>query len=116
MSWKLLLSAVRLQSEFSIVSLRTCVSQTWHLFNKVDVKREDAELRCTAYLQHEYEANKPARDAAAKAKAEANAEEASRAAEVPLHTENEWNIRSVVNDPLYSMYLSEIRQSIEKIL
>lgn len=47
------------------------------------------------YLQHEYEANKPARDAAARLKAEADAEEASRAAEVPLHTENEWNIRSV---------------------
>ena len=47
------------------------------------------------YLQHEYDANKPARDAAAKLKAEADAEEASRAAEVPLHTENEWNIRSV---------------------
>lgn len=43
--------------------------------------------------QKEFEANKPARDAAAKAKAEADAEEASRAAEVPLHSANEWNIR-----------------------
>lgn len=42
--------------------------------------------------QKEYEANKPARDAAAKAKAEADAEEARRAAEVPLHSANEWNI------------------------
>lgn len=57
------------------------------------------------YWQHEYEASKPARDAAAKAKAEADAEEASLAAEVPLHTENEWNIRSVVNDPLHVTYL-----------
>lgn len=63
------------------------------------------------YWQHEYEANKPARDAAAKAKAKADAEEASRAAEVPLHTENEWNIR-LVNDPLHFTYLVDFTQPI----
>lgn len=52
-------------------------------------------------LQREYAAKKPVRDAAAKAKAEAEAEEASLAAQVPLHTENEWNIWSVANDPLH---------------
>lgn len=41
---------------------------------------------------------KPVRDAAAKAKAEAEAEEASLAAQVPLHTENEWNICLVDDD------------------
>lgn len=43
--------------------------------------------------QREYKLDQPARDAAAKLKAEADAEEASRAAEIPLHDENEWNIR-----------------------
>lgn len=59
------------------------------------------------YLQHEYALNKPARDAAAKVKAEADSEEASRAAEVPLHTENEWNIR-LVNDPLHFSCLVDL--------
>ena len=45
------------------------------------------------WRQREYTLDKPARDAAAKLKAEADAEEASRAAEIPLHDENEWNIR-----------------------
>ena len=45
------------------------------------------------WWQREYQLDKPARDAAAKLKAEADAEEASRAAEIPLHDENEWNIR-----------------------
>ncbi|XP_015577562.1 ubiquitin-like modifier-activating enzyme 5 [Ricinus communis] len=44
--------------------------------------------------QKEYIIAKPARDAAAKAKMEA---EASLATEIPLHTDNEWNI-SVVDD------------------
>ena len=67
------------------------------------------------YWQHEYEANKPARDAAARLKAEADAEEASRAAEVPLHTENEWNIRSVVNDPLHFSYLVALMEIVRDI-
>lgn len=46
--------------------------------------------------QREYEAAKPEREAAARAKAAAEAEEASLAAEVPLHNDNEWNIRSVL--------------------
>lgn len=41
-------------------------------------------------LQKEYLVAKPARDAAAKAKREA---EASLAPEGPLHDDNEWNIR-----------------------
>jgi len=50
--------------------------------------------------QREYELDKPARDATAKLKAEADAEEASRAAEIPLHDENEWNISLVDDDNL----------------
>lgn len=41
-------------------------------------------------MQKEYMLAKPARDAAAKAKMEA---EAPPAAECPLHADNEWNIR-----------------------
>lgn len=44
----------------------------------------------TYIVQEEYIQTKPARDAAAKAKMEA---EASAAREGPLHLENEWNIR-----------------------
>lgn len=67
-----------------------------HIASLASLRTQNADLLSTMYWQHEYEANKPARDAAAKLKAEADADEASRAAEVPLHTENEWNIRSVV--------------------
>lgn len=41
-------------------------------------------------LQREYILAKPARDAAAKAKME---EEASKVTEIPIHDDNEWNIR-----------------------
>lgn len=41
------------------------------------------------YVQKEYNISKPARDAAARAKMEA---EASSATEGPLHDDNEWNI------------------------
>lgn len=43
-----------------------------------------------SYWQKEYLLAKPARDAAAKAKMEA---EASSSAEGPLHLDNEWDIR-----------------------
>lgn len=41
-------------------------------------------------IQKEYMLAKPARDAAAKAKMET---ESSLAEEIPLHVDNEWNIR-----------------------
>ena len=44
-------------------------------------------------MQKEYSLVKPARDAAAKAKMEA---EAVSAADCPLHVDNEWNIRLFV--------------------
>lgn len=44
-------------------------------------------------LQKEYILAKPARDAAAKAKMEAEASAAAAAGDMPLHDDNEWNIR-----------------------
>lgn len=56
-----------------------------------------ANLACRQ-RQGEYEAAKPARDLAARAKAEADAAEAALASKVALHDENEWNISLVDDD------------------
>jgi hypothetical protein len=48
---------------------------------------------CFHHFQKEYMDSKPARDAAAKAKMEA---EASVANECPVHLDNEWNIRYTI--------------------
>lgn len=48
-------------------------------------------LEWVIVLQKEYILSKPARDAVAKAKMEAEA--LSTAADVPIHVDNEWNIR-----------------------
>lgn len=50
----------------------------------------DILIKRSFKLQREYILAKPARDAAAKAKME---EEASKLIEVPIHDDNEWNIR-----------------------
>lgn len=46
-------------------------------------------------MQKEYLLTKPARDAAAKAKMEA---EALAEPEVPVHADNEWNIRYILRE------------------
>ncbi|KAG0627104.1 hypothetical protein M758_2G174000 [Ceratodon purpureus] len=85
--------------QFGLVSRYLGYSALKDFFPTMEM-RPNPQCSNTACLecQHEYEANKPERDAAAKLKAEADAEEASRAAEVPLHTENEWNISLVDDD------------------
>ncbi|CAM6009778.1 unnamed protein product [Sphagnum balticum] len=56
-----------------------------------------ANLACRQ-RQGEYEAAKPARDLAERAKAETDAAEAALASKVPVHDENEWNISLVDDD------------------
>lgn len=85
--------------QFGLVSRYLGYSALKDFFPTMEM-RPNPQCSNTACLecQREYAAKKPVRDAAAKAKAEAEAEEASLAAQVPLHTENEWNICLVDDD------------------
>jgi ubiquitin-like modifier-activating enzyme 5 len=92
-------STLKYLLQFGLVSRYLGYSALKDFFPTMEM-RPNPQCSNTACLecQREYEANKPARDAAARLKAEADAEEASRAAEVPLHTENEWNISLMDDD------------------
>lgn len=57
------------------------------------------------FVQEEYILAKPARDAAAKAKMEA---EALSTGEGPLHDDNEWNIRSLNDISFFILYVSSM--------